>query len=220
MVAVHTGPRSGLALPPVARYLMGASAVLAPLLVAVSLALDLDIAGTSNTAIAQRMAADPDGYPATAWLAAVSTLLWVPAVLTAGRVARRNAPTLGLAGTVLAFGAALPVGLDTEALAYVALKSGVPVSTTVTMMDTAEDIPSGILGFVFFAGLAGLILLGVAIVRGHAAPVWAGAALILAAVAIPVSWFSGSGIAALVAWLVLAAGFAGCAQALITQQEA
>ncbi|MCF6427544.1 hypothetical protein [Amycolatopsis tucumanensis] len=220
MVAVNTEPRFGLYLPPVARYLMGVAAVLAPLLIAAGLALDLDITGTSNTAIAQRIAADLDGYPTQAWLGAVSALLWAPAVLTAGRVARRNSPRLGLAGTVLAFGTAIPSALDTEALAYVALKSGVPVPTAVTMMDTADDIPSGILGFVFFAGLLGLILLGAAIVRGHAAPPWAGVALVVAAVAIPVSWFSGSGVAALIAWLVLTAGFAGCALALITGREA
>ncbi|GHE75595.1 hypothetical protein GCM10017786_00380 [Amycolatopsis deserti] len=220
MVAVNTEPRSGLYLPPVARYLMGAGAVLAPLLVAVGVALNLDIAGTTNTAIAQQVADNLGDYRTQAWLTAVSALLWVPAVLTAGRVARWNSPRLGLTGTVLAFGMAIPIGLDTEALAYVALKNGVPMPVTVAMMDTADNTPHWSVFFVFFAGLIGLILLGVAILRGHAAPPWAGVALILAAVAVPVSWFAGSGIAVLVSWLVLAAGFAGCAQALITHREA
>lgn len=214
---LDTRPQLRLPLP--ARYAMAACAVLAPALFLIAVLLHpVEITAEGREAVRQ-FAAGIDGYTASSWLDPIATFLWIPAVLMVGRVARTRAPVLGLTGMVLAFGLAIPVALSQGDLTYVALRSGLPVDAVTKLLDTAESVPSSVLGEGWLIGLIGLIVLGAAILRGKSAPAWAGLALIVAPLAIPASWISGSLVAVAAAWAVLAVGFAGCAVVLVRRTD-
>lgn len=200
-----------------ARYAMVACGVLAPMLMIVAIALDPVDSGLEGADAVQALAANIDAFILPSWLYAIAAFLWVPALLMVGRVARANAPALGLAGLILAFGLAISVGPDPYDLAYLGLKGGLDVDATFALVESAGNLPSAVLGFSWLLGLIGLVVLGIAILRGTSAPVWSGVALIVAPVAMPLSWFAVSSIAWLATWVVLAAGFAGCALAFLSQ---
>lgn len=204
-------------LPMAARYAMAACGVLAPTLMIVAIALDPVDSGLEGADAVQALEANIDAFLLPGWLYAIAAFLWVPALLMVGRVARANAPALGLAGLILAFGLAISVGPDPYDLAYLGLKSGLDVDATFALVESADNLPSAVLGFSWLLGLIGLVILGIAILRGKSAPVWSGVALIVAPVAMPLSWFAVSGVALLATWVVLAAGFAGCALAFLSQ---
>lgn len=147
-------------LPMAARYAMAACGVLAPTLMIVAIALDPVDSGLEGADAVQALEANIDAFILPSSLYAIAAFLWVPALLMVGRVARANAPALGLAGLILAFGLAISVGPDPYDLAYLGL---------------------------------------------------------VAPVAMPLSWFAVSSIALLATWAVLAAGFAGCALAFLSQ---
>ncbi|MGH3519467.1 MAG: hypothetical protein ACRDQ7_19015 [Haloechinothrix sp.] len=213
----QTSPQLQLPMP--ARYAMAACAVLAPVLFATAGALHPVEVGAEGREFVQQFADNLDAYTAPSWLYPIATLLWVPALLAVARVARSQSSSLGLIGMVLAFGLAIPVGLDSNDLAYVALDNGLDAATITALMASADTLPSRILGFTWLAGLIGLIVLGIAILRGRSAPIWAGVALIVAPLAIPASWFSGWAIGLTAAWVLLAIGFTGCALSLVTRRE-
>ncbi|MPY81029.1 MAG: hypothetical protein GEV04_21875 [Actinophytocola sp.] len=217
-IAPAVRPYQSLYLPPVARVAMAACAVLAPLSVLAGVLVHPADIGTEDRAAVEQFAANLGDYPPVAWLHAAGLILWLPALLALGRVARPQAPRLGLAGLILALALAIPT-FDYDGLTYVALDAGLDVDTVTALVTAASSLPAGILDLLFFAGLIGLILLGVAVLRGQSAPSWAGLALIVAPLAIPVSWFSGSLAAFIAAWSVLLIGFAGCGYALITARR-
>ncbi|MQA12301.1 MAG: hypothetical protein GEU98_27970 [Pseudonocardiaceae bacterium] len=202
-------------LPAPARYAMAGCAVVAPILIVVAMLLaPLDMAGEGREYVSD-FAANIDQLGATLWLWALSALLMPAALLAVGRVARAGAPALGVVGLVVAFPFVIPIGLEMDELSYAALKSGLDVDATHRLIESADtNLPSSLFGWAFLVSMVGLVLLGIALLRGRSAPMWVGIALIVAAVGIPVSWFSGVGVAVLIAWAVLAAAFIGCAFAL------
>lgn len=212
---LDSGPQLRLPMP--ARCAMAACGVLAPVLMIVALHLHPVGVGVGDTEALPELAANLDGYLLPSWLDGIGAFLWVPALLMAGRVARTGAPTLGLVGLVLAFGLAIRIGPGLTDVAYLGLSSGLDVDATDALAKTTSELPTAVLGESWLIGLVGLVVLGVAIVRGKSAPVWGGVALIVAPVAVPVSWISGSVIAVTAAWAVLAIGFAGCALAFLSQ---
>ncbi|AEF39193.1 hypothetical protein [Hoyosella subflava] len=206
---------SHMGLPVTARYLMAACTVLAPATVVAAIFLHPVELGVEGVDAIAQFDAQRDSYLLIAWLFAVSTFFWVVAILTLGRVARYYSRTLGLVGMVIAFGLAIPVSLNYEDLSYIALENNLEPETIVALFASADQLPSGILGVVWLAGLVGLILLGIAILRGKGAPKWAGVALIIAPLGIPASWFAASALVFYTAWVVLTAGFAGYAIDLV-----
>ncbi|MEO3857613.1 hypothetical protein [Acrocarpospora sp. B8E8] len=211
MTSLDTTSRSGT--DTFARYAMVAGAFLAPLLLAISLLLSPIAPGVEGDAYVREFGANIDSYPTAVWLGALSSILLIPGMFGAAKVVRAGKPALGLAGLILAFVLALPVGGNTDDVIYAALKSGIDPASTVKLVDTYENgLPSSALGFSFFLGLLGLVLLGVAALTGRTAPVWAGVALIVAPILIPVAWFAAlPTIAAAVPWALLAIGLGGVA---------
>ncbi|GIH24448.1 hypothetical protein Aph01nite_27580 [Acrocarpospora phusangensis] len=208
MTSLDTTPRSGA--DTFARYAMVAGAFLSPLLIALALLLSPIPIGVEGEPYVQEFAAAVDSYPTSAWLGALSAVLLVPGLLGAARVARSGKPVLGLAGLILAFTLALPTG-NSDDVIYAALKSGVDQATTVRLLDAYENaLPTSVLGASFFLGLIGAVLLGIAVLLGRSAPVWAGATLAVAPILIPVAWFAGlPTIAAVIPWALFAIGLGG-----------
>ncbi|MBB3037352.1 hypothetical protein [Hoyosella altamirensis] len=219
MNATTQSAPSHMELPVTARYLMAVSTVLAPATVVAAIFLHPVELGVEGVEAIEQFDAHRDSYLLIAWLFAISTFFWVVAILTLGRVARYYSRILGLIGMVIAFGLAIPISLDYEDLSYIALENNLEPETIAALFASADQLPSGILGFVWLAGLIGLILLGIAILRGEGAPKWAGAALIVAPLGIPAAWFAASAIVFYIAWVVLTAGFAGCAIDFVRHQK-
>lgn len=220
--ATTDGPvtrQDALPLPRIARYALVASAELAPALTAIGLLLDPEIIGLSGNDMVRHLSQHLDEYAVQSWLAPVVAVLWIPAILTIGRVARTAAPTLGLAGLVLAFGLALPIGPDSYELAYVGLSSGLDTESTYRLLVAAESLPAAMLGWAGLLGILGILVLGVAILRGKSAPPWTAIALIVGALAIPVTWISSSAIAGVTAWVLITIGFGGVAHALLPNRK-
>jgi hypothetical protein len=210
---------SGLRLPMAARTAMALCAVAAPGLITAVVQLNLVDVGVDGRAALEQFAADVDAYPPVGVLHAIAAFLWLPALLTVARVARAGAARLGLIGLVLGAGIIVPPSIDPEALSYIALTNGHGIEATQALVTSAEQLPSGFLGWSWLLGLIGLVLLGVAVLRGRSAPTWAGVALVLAPLAIPASWFAGSALALTAAWVALTLGFAGCGIALVQRRD-
>jgi len=205
------------------RYAMVVSAFVFPLGVAVALFTSPFDPTSSRQEYVQEFKDNIDGYGGfTYWLFALGVIAQIPALFGVSKVARAGKPLLGLIAMILAFALALPVQVNTDDVIYAALKNNLDVSTVVAIVKTLEDdSPSSVLGGVFFLGLLGLLLLGVAVLLGRTAPLWAAIALMVGAVLIPVPWIAGlgSGFAGF-AWLVLAAGMGGVALSLLGETPA
>lgn len=203
-----------------ARYGLAACAVAFPVLFLLALLLspfDDDLTAEGREYVEQ-FTDDVDAYLPSLWMWTLAMIVAIPALLAVGRVARSRAPMLGLVGLILGFFFVLPTGIDTDSVIYASLKAGLDVDTTTALVDSMEDrLPVAMLSVTWFLGLIGLILLGVAILRGKSAPIWAGIALIVGPIAIPLSFFSGVAAALVVAWAVLGIGFVGCAWVLFRQ---
>jgi hypothetical protein len=202
-----------------ARYGLAVSAVAFPVLVLLAILLSPigDITAEGREYV-QEFADDLDGYTTSLWLWPLAWIAAIPAMLAVGRVARSRAPVLGLVGLILGFGFVIPAGIDQDEVIYASLKAGLDVDATAALVDSIDtNLPSSILGFTFFVGLLGMVLLGVALLRGRSAPVWAAIALIVGPVAIPLTFFSGVAAALVVAWAVLGVGFVGCALVLFRE---
>jgi hypothetical protein len=174
-----------------------------------------------GVAYVEEFAAHVDDAAPSLLFWALSVLLGVPALLAVSRVARSNAPALGLTGLILGYFFVIPAGLDMDEVIYASLKAGLDTESTNAVLESVEDnLPSSYFGLLWFVGLLGLILLGVAMLRGKSAPTWVGLAFVVAPVAIPLTWFSGVEVALIAAWVLLAIGFAGCAYVLATTHVA
>ncbi|PXY23275.1 hypothetical protein DI005_17765 [Prauserella sp. PE36] len=213
----HAPSRPPAALP---RYAMAACAVLAPALTIAGLLAHTDTAWLEGRELVEAIAADPGAFTADTWLGPIATLLWVPAILAVGRVARARAGGIGLIGLILAFALALPLAAEQNQLAYLAVRGGLDVDATTALLDAAGTGAAALFGWSFLVGLLGLVLLGAAILRGRSAPWWTGVTLIVAAVGMVPSWQSGSIIAIVATWTILLIGFAGCAATLATHPGA
>jgi hypothetical protein len=219
MTSLDTTSRSGT--DTFARYAMVAGAFLAPLLIAISLLLSPIPPGVEGDDYVREFAAGIDSYPTAVWLGVLSSILLIPGMFGAAKVARAGKPVLGFVAMVLAFVMALPIAGNTDDVTYAALKSGIDPAGTVKLVDTFENgLPSSALGFSFFLGLIGLALLGVAALMGRSAPVWAGVALTIAPILVPVAWFASlPTIAAVIPWTLLALGLGGVTLPLVSAER-
>ncbi|TMR88443.1 hypothetical protein [Nonomuraea basaltis] len=197
------------------RYAMITCAVVAPLALALSLLFAPNDATAEGEAYIRSFVANLDGYALWSWISALSFAAFIPGIFGVGKVARSGRPVLGLVGMVLAFILALPVSLDTDGVIYAAAKIGLDVPTTNRLVtELNEGLPTSVLGFSFFLGLLGFVLLGIAALRS-AAPKWAAIAMIVAPFLIPIAWFAQLGnLVAGAAWLVFAAASGGIALVL------
>lgn len=214
MTSTQATPRTGA--DTFTRYATIACAVISPLAIALSLLL-ASTTTAEGRAYVQQFADNQASYPMWAWISALSAITLIPALLGLGRVVRPAKPTLGLVGLILAFIMALPISGNSDDVLYAALKSGLDVDTT-TKLYTAlsNDVPTAPLGLLWFAGLIGLVVLGVAALLGRSAPGWAAVTLIVAPILIPIPWFAGlpTTVAAL-PWLLMTAAFGGVTLGLL-----
>ncbi len=102
---------------------------------------------------------------------------------------------------------------------YTGARAGIEESGVRAMLDRLGELPAtGEPGFwMLVAGLwVGLLILGVALVKGRAAPVWAGAALIAAA-ALGMLWLvvDAGPVASILVWVFATIGLTGCAVAVL-----
>jgi len=137
----------------------------------------------SNTAIAAKVAAHQGSETLAIWLTFVAVLTLIPGVIALGLLARRHAPRLGTAGLVLAYAAFACLFWSVAASDNVALgaaRIGMhPAATGALLTSIANIRPIGLATGIFVLGqILSLVLLGVALWRGHAIPAWA--ALLLA----------------------------------------
>ncbi|MEV1169728.1 hypothetical protein [Nonomuraea sp. NPDC049784] len=197
------------------RNAMIACALVSPLVVALSLLFAPFDATSEGEPYIRGFVANLGSYPLWSWLGALSVATLIPAIFAVSKVARSGRPALGLVGMILAFALALPFGANNDDVIYAAAKAGLDVPTTNRLVTELSDgVPTAVLGFTFFLGLLGFVLLGIAALRG-AAPKWAAIAMIVAPFLIPVAWFAQLPNAmAGVAWLVFAAASTGIALAL------
>ena len=149
-------------------------------------------------------------------------LLWfgflIPAVIAVAAVTRRTSPRLtavGIALTVPGFGTGL-AGPNDTLMAYLTQRDGLDVAT-VGELDTALwDLPYvGIGSLLFIVGIViGLLLLGIALARSGAVPVFFGVALAVGGFTHPFLSPLGHVVTGLGLW-VAAVGFAGASLALL-----
>ena len=175
----------------------------------------------SNTAMAAKVAAHQGTEMIVIWLTFIALLTLIPGVIALGMLARRHAPKLGTTGLVLAYAAfaclfwSSVAGSDTVALG--AARIGTHPGATGALLTSIGNIPPVGLGAAIFVfgHILSLVLLAVALWRGHVVPAWA--ALLLAvsqilhfvfAVIVPVHVLDGC------AWGLTAVAFAVAAVAL------
>ncbi|GAA3220044.1 hypothetical protein ACFO1B_17655 [Dactylosporangium siamense] len=116
------------------------------------------------------------------WLSVVALAALIPSALAAGRLAQRRAPVLALLGVGLlvpAFAALFFFAGDPTIRAVAG--GAVDTDTAVRVLDAQTALaPLGAAAFMFVAGhILGMVLLGAALWRAHAVPVWAAVAAIV-----------------------------------------
>ena len=181
----------------------------------------------SNSVLAAKVAAHQGAEAAVLWLAVIAALTLIPAVITAGMLARRGAPRLGTTGLVLSFAGLMFLyspsiaGPDTVALG--AARIGIAPAATGRLLSSIGALgPVSFGSDVFVAGhVIGLILLGIALWRAGVVPGWAGLAIavsqvghVVFAIGVPNHLLDGC------SWALTAVGFAAVAVALVRQPAA
>ncbi|GAA4586627.1 hypothetical protein GCM10023194_33300 [Planotetraspora phitsanulokensis] len=145
----------------------------------------------------------------------LAVLLVVPAVLYVSAVAGRS--RLAAAGTVLAFLTSLGaiVLVATDALYYeAALQADQAGSIALVSAYQANGLVSGLLAAYLLGHAVGFILLGIALARTRAVPVWAGVALCASPVAEIAGYASGTSALAAAGYALLVVAFGACAVSL------
>lgn len=176
---------------------------------------DADDPTTIATAISQHRTAEA----AVGWLALLAFLTLVPGAIAVGQLAARRSPRLGTWGLALTTAgyASLAVIAAVDFGALAAVKAGIAPAEAAALVEGMNGSPVAVAGTVIYVvgQVAGLILLGVALLRAHAIPPWAGWAIIVSAplhlifaVAVPAA------VPMALAWFLTAAGFAMAARVL------
>jgi hypothetical protein len=181
----------------------------------------------SNTTLAAQVASHQGTESLVVWLTFIATLTLLPGVITVGLMARRGARRLGTAGLVLAFAAFMSLFWSTVAgsdnVALAAARIGISPALTGRLLDSMGAVPAiGLGSDLFVAGhILGLILIGIALWRGHVLPSWAALAIALSqvlhfifAVVVPVPALDG------LAWGLTTVGFAVAALTFAREPDA
>jgi hypothetical protein len=145
-------------------------------------------------------------------------LLILPAVLYAGFVAGADRSRLAAAGTALTFTTALGAGylLAQDVVVYeAALQPDRAASVGLVAAYEGNGVVSALVVAYLLGHLVGFVLLGVALVRCRAVPVWAGIALCLWPVAEMAGEASGLVVVAAGGFALLVMGFGACAVGLV-----
>jgi hypothetical protein len=165
----------------------------------------------STTAIVHQVAAHQTAQAAVVWLGFIASLTLVPAVLSAGRVARREAPRLTAAALLLLVPAYLSIGwlVTGDAAVLFAVQHGLSTEDAAASYDALHPAVL-VAGGIFVAGhVLGTVLLGCALWRVREFPHWAAMAI---ATSQPLHFVAavivGSHGLDLVAWGLNAVGFA------------
>lgn len=159
---------------------------------------------------------DPGRIHLMEWLTVPFMFLLLPAVAAVIWVSYRGAPRLTTAAAVVA-GGGLLVGLTNLQgpvfPAALIVEKHIPVDPVVQLEAAIDEHPIMLLaGLSFIIGITfGLLLLGLALWRSHAAPAWAGMSLALGGFTHP---FMPGPVAAGIGLWVAALGFAGAGVAL------
>jgi hypothetical protein len=149
-------------------------------------------------------------------------LLWfgflIPAVIAVAAVTRRTSPRLtavGIALTVPGFGTGF-AGPNDTLMAYLSQRDGLDVTTVGKLDDALWGLPYvGVGSLLFIVGIViGLLLLGIALARSGAVPVFFGVALAVGGFTHPFLSPLGHVVTGLGLW-VAAVGFAGASIALL-----
>ena len=119
---------------------------------------------------------------AVLWFEVLAILTLIPSVLAAGRLAQRRAPVLSLlaVGLLVPAFAVLPFFAGDTTIRVLADGTADP-RTAATLLDHFNALgPVGLTGPIFIAGhVIGMVLLGVALWRARAVPVWAAIAVLI-----------------------------------------
>jgi hypothetical protein len=196
-----------------------ATIVLGPLSIAILRGI-LPYGGSDAAAtITAKVAAHQTAETAVLWLTLVAMLTLVPGVIAVGLLAARHARRLGVAAMVLAvvgFSSLWAVAaIDFTAVA--ATQAGIDHGTTAKLLDQLNANPVLVVGTIGFVlgHVVGMILLGVALLRGRTVPAWAAWALIVSqplhvvfAVIVPSPALDAAG------WGLTTVGFAAAAYAV------
>lgn len=119
---------------------------------------------------------------AVLWLSVVALAALIPSALAAGRLAQRRAPILSLLGVGLLVPAFAALFFFAGDPTIRALADGtVDADTAARVLDAQTAlVPLNVAALMFVAGhILGMILLGAAMWRAHAVPVWAAIAIIV-----------------------------------------
>ena len=119
---------------------------------------------------------------AVLWLSVVALAALIPSALSAGRLAQRRAPILSLLGVGLLVPAFAAIFFFAGDPTIRALADGtVDTDTATKVLDALSGLaPVNVAGLLFVAGhILGMILLGAALWRAHAVPVWAAITIIV-----------------------------------------
>jgi hypothetical protein len=114
------------------------------------------------------------------WFDALFVVLVIPSIVALALVSRRGAPRLTTWATIVMGGGflmVLPLNMGGDAMIWVAARKGFDPTSTGRFIDALQDDPRvglGALGFIV-AIIIGSILIGLALWRSKAVPVWAAA---------------------------------------------
>lgn len=196
-----------------------ATIVLGPLSIAILRGV-LPYSGSDDTAtITAKVAGHPTAEAAVLWLTLIAMLTLVPGAIAVGLLAARQARRLGTSAMVLTVAgfSSLWAVAAVDFTAVAATQAGIDHGTTTKILDQLNANPvlvAGTIGFVL-GHVVGMILLGVALLRGRAVPAWAAWALIgsqplhvVFAVIVP------SNVLDAAAWGLTTVGFAAAAYAV------
>lgn len=170
--------------------------------------------------VAVRMVALHQGAQSVVvWLGLLACLTLVPGVIFAGRVVGRAAPRLAAAATILLVLGYISLAWLTVGDAYLlyGVRHHLPQQVLVGMYDGVH--PAATLAEVLFVigHVGGTVLLGIGMLRGRVAPLWAAVATIAAQ---PIHFLAaviiGSHALDLVGWGLNTAGFAALSLAILT----
>lgn len=184
-----------------------AAAVTSLVVGATALALPLSVTGDGD-APAARQLADYAAHPGTAMTTNVLTfaiILMVPAMVYTARLARRGAPTTAFVGGGLAALGWL-AGLMSLGMSQVLLYQGSRLpdrAAAATLVDavTADPVFGTLVGVFVVGHVVGMVVLGVALWRSRAVPVWVAGLF----VAYPVLHFAAHGGPAVIDYVARAA---------------
>lgn len=200
------------------RWLAAAILPIGPAAVAV-LRFILPYTTADNSADAVRdVAAHQTAQSAVVWLGFVACLALIPGVIFAGRMVGRTAPRLAAAATILLVLGYISLGWLTVGDAYLlyGVQHDLPQTVLIGMYEGVHPA-ADVAAVLFVVGhVLGTILLGVAMLRGHAVPAWAAIATIAAQ---PIHFVAAVIVSShaldLVGWGLNAVGFAALSVAIL-----